>query len=68
MRRAISILPSGTAQVDMSSTIGGSFRPGKPIAMGFVPSIRSAPPRGATPRLLLVIDQPIMSRSSAFNT
>jgi hypothetical protein len=36
--------------------------------MGFVPSMRSAPHSGATPRVLFVMAQPIRSRSSALIT
>ena len=52
----------------MSRTIGGSAPAGNPMAIGFVPSMRSPPHNGATPLLLLVMDQPIMSRAIAFIT
>jgi hypothetical protein len=54
--------------VARSITIGGSSRPGKAIAIGFVPSMRSAPQSGATSLVELVIDQPISSRSRARST
>src|SRR5207245_1995317 len=39
-RSAISIFPKATAEVAMSSTIGGSSPAGKPTAMGLVPRTR----------------------------
>ena len=51
----------------MSMTMGGSFKPGNAMAIGFVPSILSAPQSGATSLVVLVIAQPIKSLSSAFN-
>jgi len=52
----------------MSITMGGSSLPGKPMAMGLVPSMRSAPHKGATSLVELVMAQPIRSRSRAFRT
>jgi hypothetical protein len=50
----------------MSMTMGGSFNPGNAMAMGLVPSILSAPHRGATSFVLLVMAQPMRSLSRAF--
>ena len=49
--------------VAMSMTIGGSSLPGKAIAIGLVPSIRSADPTGATSLVEFVMAQPMRSRS-----
>ena len=45
---------------------GRFFKPGNAMAIGFVPSIRSAPHSGATSLVVFVIAQPIKSASNAF--
>ena len=67
-RRAISIFPYAAAHVAMSMTIAGSCSPGNAMAIGFVPSIRSAPQSGATSLVVFVIDHPMRSRASASST
>jgi hypothetical protein len=56
-------LPYAAAQVARSTTSGGSAPHGNAIAIGLVPSMRSAPNSGATSLVEFVIAQPMCARS-----